>query len=372
MKTYKPHASSVGDAAANTISVACYLCMLLLWSFGFIPILILFFMEKKSGLVRFHAMQAFMLYLVNILFGGAISYEGFAALITGNVSYFYGPMGWMSGLGVVLARAVIEVLVLVFAIVAIAKALRWQDWRVPLVGLLAATVVGRCRSPIYNGEGPVPHGCERGVSSARKPEWRAKWDSDFEPYAQQMLSPPPKPKPVLEAIREVEEYKDYYIESSRTRNRITPPPQPIYDDSFIKHEYTLPASPEPEVRAPEVAPVAVQTEMPAPAETAVPEVPVSVSMLTKAMNFGRNPNDQLPDYMRDPDPVTGWMEAPMPEYPTAAAEPIEVRYAAPVPQNVRTKKPVRKIKTPSQKKKRKDDPNNQLPPDMRDPSPFYD
>ncbi|MDL2327758.1 hypothetical protein LJC64_03785 [Ruminococcaceae bacterium OttesenSCG-928-A11] len=394
MKTYRPHASSVGDAAANIISVTCYVSMLLLWNAGFIPILIIFFMEKKSGLVRFHAMQALLMWVVNVLAGGGIAYEGLAALLTGDTSYFHVADGWMAGIAVVFVRALVSGLVIFFSLAALGKAYRWQDWRIPFIGQLAVLIVRHCAPAIYNGEGRVPHGCERGYRDYARPEWKAKWERKDGEVFQDMLPPPPPPRPVLEAIRAGED---------ATRRRESPPPPPpryaaVYDDEEIIDVDYQDVVEEPEAfdqqtlfdATSELEPVA-PIPRPAPArrrpagapkpEPVVIEDPALDDKWYVEPMYNVDYNAQLPNYMRDPDPVTGWMEDPLPDYPVAPATTPPPRAAAPVPQNMKysiseghffgRRAKAEKAAKPK-KGRREDDPNDQLPDFMRDPPAPYD
>lgn len=401
MKTYRPHASSVGDAAANLISMACYVSVLLLWSFGIIPIVIIFLVEKKSGLVRFHSMQALLLWVVSSLFGGWLSYEALAAVLTGDASYLYSPFSWMSSLAVLAVRGIVSFAILLFGLVALVRAYRWQDWRIPFLGQLAALIVSNCAQPIYNGEGKVPHGCERGYTEAG-PEWKPKWQTGEDSPYQQMLPPPPEPLPVEEALQLG------HHSAGRLPPRAAPLVEPATDvnstawDAQAVTYNAEPPKPAPQAEAPPpepkpkptpfhyTAPIYDEDELLAglgfgaareepqdakiDGRTAELVIPPSLEIVHRAMDYDANPNDQLPDYMRDPDPVTEWMEDPLPDYPVTPGAPIESRRAAPVPQNVYGarfgKKP--RAKPKPRRKKAKDDPNDQLPSYMRDGKDPYD
>ena len=73
MNTYQPHRSSLGGLDANIMAVLCYLVTFV---GGLIPVvkyvawllpLVIVFLEKESGLVKFHAMQAFVLNLISFV-----------------------------------------------------------------------------------------------------------------------------------------------------------------------------------------------------------------------------------------------------------------------------------------------------------------
>ena len=73
MNTYQPHRSSLGGLDANIMALLCYLVTFV---GGLIPVvkyvawllpLVIVFLEKESGLVKFHAMQAFVLNLISFV-----------------------------------------------------------------------------------------------------------------------------------------------------------------------------------------------------------------------------------------------------------------------------------------------------------------
>lgn len=71
MKTYEPHRSSLGPDANLIVALVWFGGVLLNWmNLGvlspFVPIIILF-MEKESGLVKYHALQALALMIFSVL-----------------------------------------------------------------------------------------------------------------------------------------------------------------------------------------------------------------------------------------------------------------------------------------------------------------
>ena len=163
MKTYKPHVSSFGDASANLVAALNYVCVMMFWVIGIVPVLILFFMEKKSGLVRFHAIQAILLWLARTLLGGGLTFESVASIITGNLEYMQNPMGWGGSMNIILLRIGIDAVVLLFGCLAVVYAYNWKDWKIPVVGFLAVLICRGCNPAIYNGELEVPYECQIGV-----------------------------------------------------------------------------------------------------------------------------------------------------------------------------------------------------------------
>ncbi len=132
----QPHKSSIGDQQANIMALLSYLVgSILVFIPGIMYIawlapLIIFFLEKESRFVKFHAMQAFVLevtgillsLLVSLLFGG-ISYDSFA---------FVGTLATL-----------ISITILVLAIYAMIKAYQYVEYSIPLIGKISAALSGK-------------------------------------------------------------------------------------------------------------------------------------------------------------------------------------------------------------------------------------
>lgn len=159
MRVYRRHISSIGDASANVIAVTCYFFMLFFWTFSVIPILLIFFLEKKSGLVRFHAMQAFLMWLVRTFCGGGIAFEALAAVLTGDSVYMQDTFGWSGSAEILITRIIIDTVIIFFVLLALYYASRWEIWRIPFIGQLAGLVCRHARAPMYEGAQTVPEGC---------------------------------------------------------------------------------------------------------------------------------------------------------------------------------------------------------------------
>ncbi len=140
---YPPHKSSLG-MEANTLALLAYLGAIIFSLLSFIagffgyltwivPLVILI-IEKSSGLVKFHAAQATILYAVSsilsVIFGLIIQ-----GLVGDNLYGAYQNAGAI-GLIAILSFA-FGVLFLVFAIIAMVKAYGNNAWPIPLVGTLA-------------------------------------------------------------------------------------------------------------------------------------------------------------------------------------------------------------------------------------------
>ncbi|UOO37062.1 DUF4870 domain-containing protein [Oscillospiraceae bacterium CM] len=138
-----PHRSSLG-MDANTMALLCYLAAFLL---SWIPVikyvafaapLVIFFLEKDSPFVKFHAMQALILEAISWLFTVVFS------IIIGIINAAYAATHyyyyWVSAPGAVAMSAVlviIGVILTVFAIIAMVKAYGYEEFKIPLIGNMA-------------------------------------------------------------------------------------------------------------------------------------------------------------------------------------------------------------------------------------------
>ena len=140
-----PHKSSLG-MDANTLALLCYIAAFVL---SWIPVikyvawaapLVIFFLEKQSPFVKFHAMQAFILeaivWVFQVIFGIIISvaWASYASSL-----YTYGTLG--ASLGVASALGIIDVIIglvlTIFAIIALIKAGGYYEYKIPVIGNLA-------------------------------------------------------------------------------------------------------------------------------------------------------------------------------------------------------------------------------------------
>lgn len=142
----EPHKSSLG-LDANMLALLCYISA---FALSWIPVvkyvawiapLIIFFVEKDSAFVKFHAMQSFILEVIVWIFTVVIS-----IIITiiwsmyASTSYYdYTSLSAAAGLAGILSTIliVIGIVVTVFAIIAMFKAYSYNEYKIPLVGALA-------------------------------------------------------------------------------------------------------------------------------------------------------------------------------------------------------------------------------------------
>lgn len=353
MKTYKPHTSSVGDAAANMMAMLCYLILLCFWSSGIVFLLIVFLVEKKSGLVRFHALQASMLWVLRTLLGGGLSFEGMAAVLTRNDVYLRNPLGWEGTPEVIIFRTAVGGAIILLAVVAAMHAYKWQTWRVPFVGQLVAAVLRGCEQPMYGGGTEVPAECSMALNG-RAGRKEAELDP-LEPRAEQDWSqmqaeaqPAAEPMMAVAVQAPVQEDAPPVVAKAPADAGKPKARKGVFGRLFAPHGATddflqeiADAAVRPEEDAWELN--RGRAEMPSvqneePVEAEAPEAQVQA---TEAAEQEARLADSQEMVLRVLSHV---MEA---EEPLAVVE---------APQ--RTPEPTRAIS---------DDPNRQLPPDMRDP-----
>lgn len=150
MKVYEPHKSSIGNLDANVMALLTYVSAIIL---SFIPFvqyvswllpLIFFYMEKNSNLVKFHAIQAFALFLVsaiidiiiNVIVG--IAGAATAASIASNpydLNSYFGAWAGVAAASVVIG--IIGLVFLIFGILAMVKAYKYEEYAMPVFGKLA-------------------------------------------------------------------------------------------------------------------------------------------------------------------------------------------------------------------------------------------
>lgn len=132
-----PHRSSLG-MDANVMALLCYIGAFVL---SWIPViqwvapaapLVIFFIEKGSPFVKFHAMQAFLLEAVNWVFFVIIK-----VIIGALVFNPFSLTGWGAVAAVTTIYTIIGIVMTVFAIIALVKAYGYFEFKIPLIGNLA-------------------------------------------------------------------------------------------------------------------------------------------------------------------------------------------------------------------------------------------
>lgn len=146
------HTSSIGNTDANVIAIIAYISSGIL---SFVPVvkyvawlapLIFFLIEKNSGFVKFHAMQAFILNLFGAILGFLVGIVLSSILAVATLYSSYSSTAFAFGFGafgvVGITTLLIGLVILVFAIIAIFKAYKWEEYYIPLVGKVAEKFAG--------------------------------------------------------------------------------------------------------------------------------------------------------------------------------------------------------------------------------------
>lgn len=159
MKTYLPHSSSLGGVSANLVAMGCFLAVLVFRNVGLLAVLILFFAERSSGFVKYHAVQALSLWIVRY----AVSFVSNFNSGDGPLSEFFGydfflfrVANWGGNLVLGLLDVAVGVAFVVFCIVGAVRAYRWQLWSVPLLGSIADQLYTKGQPVYYDGGPEVP------------------------------------------------------------------------------------------------------------------------------------------------------------------------------------------------------------------------
>ena len=156
MKVYEPHKSSIGNMDANVMALLTYVSAIIL---SFIPFvqyvswllpLIFFYMEKNSTLVKFHALQAFALFLVSAIIDViinvivAIAGASTAAAIASDpydLNSYFGAWAGVAAASVIVG--IIGLVFLIFGIIAMVRAFKYEEYAMPVFGKLAAKFAGK-------------------------------------------------------------------------------------------------------------------------------------------------------------------------------------------------------------------------------------
>lgn len=146
---YQPHKSSLGGLDANIMALLCYLATgIIAWIpyvqyIAWLAPLVLYFLEKESPLVRFHAMQAFVIQAVvqavNIVLSVLITILA-PFWAADAVSFMFGLGGGIFSIIIFLIHLIIlafQIAALAFEIIAIIKAYQYVAYPIPVIGGIA-------------------------------------------------------------------------------------------------------------------------------------------------------------------------------------------------------------------------------------------
>ena len=146
----KPHKSSLG-MDANLLALLAYLVTgIIAWLpgiryFAWAAPLVLFFIEKDSGFVLFHAMQAFILNIIGALLAFILNVLVYGIFAAGMYTTDYNA--WSASLGALgvisIIAGIISIIITVFAIIALVKAYAYDAYKIPLIGKLADKIANK-------------------------------------------------------------------------------------------------------------------------------------------------------------------------------------------------------------------------------------
>ena len=142
-QVYEPHKSSIGGMDANLMALLVYIAPVVIsWIpgvgyFAWLIPLVLFFMEKQSDLVKFHAVQSCILYVISALLSFLVSvvFGSIVAASVYSVHSAYAALGMVGLIGTL--TMIISLLITIFAIIAMVKAWGYKEYHIPLVGSLS-------------------------------------------------------------------------------------------------------------------------------------------------------------------------------------------------------------------------------------------
>lgn len=142
VKIVEPHKSSLGMDANIAILIAYLAGVVIGWIPGlgyvaWLAPLVVYLLEKESDFVRFHAMQSLILSTIGALFGIIIAVFSGAIAAT----FMYSPTAGLGMLGLIgLVGTVLSIGILIFAIIAIVNGYHYKEYRIPVIGNLAAAL----------------------------------------------------------------------------------------------------------------------------------------------------------------------------------------------------------------------------------------
>ena len=149
VKTYEQHKSSIGGMDANLAALLVYVISAVV---SFIPYLqfvafvvpiIFLYQEKSSDLVRFHARQAFALYLVTSIVSIIMNIIMWASI----ASFAINPLGAYSALAglwwISFIVGIVGLIILIFAILAMINAYKYKEYAIPFFNDLGNKLAGK-------------------------------------------------------------------------------------------------------------------------------------------------------------------------------------------------------------------------------------
>jgi len=145
MNIYEPHKSSIGNIDANVMALIAYGAAIVVIFIPGIKIIaclapiVIYILEKDSSFVKFHAMQAFLINIVGIIFSSIIF-----MIIGGSIGLmFFRPLAY-GALGTILLSAIITgivaIVITIFEIISMVKCYEYKEYEIPIIGLMARKI----------------------------------------------------------------------------------------------------------------------------------------------------------------------------------------------------------------------------------------
>mgnify|MGYP000957589292 CR=1 FL=1 len=147
----QPQKSSIGGLDANVMALIAYVASTVLaWIPGiryvaWLAPLVIFFLEKDSLFVRFHAMQSFVLNAIGTIFYFLISVI-LGGIALASITSMSGAYAALVIMGLVTAVTfIISIVFTVFAIIALIQAYKYKEYRIPLVAGITDKLIAMFR-----------------------------------------------------------------------------------------------------------------------------------------------------------------------------------------------------------------------------------
>ena len=200
---YQPHKSSLGEIDANYIAVACYGAAIV---FSYIPFLkyvawlaplLIYFLEKKSVLVKFHAVQALILNAIGAVVALILSIVGSIIVKIMTPEYtnywdtylaggsYYDDLKKATAVGTIFTviAIIIAVLLMALEIIAALNAYKYTEYKLPVIGGIATKVSEKLSKVDFGG------------ANNTTPPPAQTWTPPAQPYTPpaQQWTPPAQP-----------------------------------------------------------------------------------------------------------------------------------------------------------------------------------
>ncbi len=140
---YDAHKSSIGGLDANIVALLAYFISTILLFVTFVKYaawvapLIIFFLEKDSKFVKFHAMQSFLLNVIGAILGSIISLFG-SIFIVGKVVTGSAIDALEGGIYYSIVIMAIFIVMIVLSVMAIVGAYNYKEVHLPIIGEISS------------------------------------------------------------------------------------------------------------------------------------------------------------------------------------------------------------------------------------------